>query len=355
MEKNLNNYKIVWHQGKLNDLREGKISSPICVRVKPTNKCNHNCFYCAYKSEISGVHDNANQRDEIPGKKMIEILNNFKEMGVKSVIYSGGGEPLVYPQISETIERTIDLGLDFAMITNGQNLEGKVSKLLAGNALWVRISANDCDAKTFSQTRRCNEKLFYKRNENIKEFANMKNKSCKLGIHFVVHRGNKNKIFDSAEFYKKLGADNIKFVPMWSNKPLEYHKLFREESTKQIKKAKKELESGGFKINNSYNDFLLNNTSEKNFRRCFRMEIVTAIGADCNVYTCPDKSYDEQGKIGSIKNISFKDLWFSDETKNFFKNFNPLEKCKDHFCTNEERNEVVQKFINLYKEHINFM
>jgi len=341
--------KIVHHPEKFSALREGKISPPICVRVKPTNKCNHSCFYCLYKTEISGIHKNIKQGDEIPREKMMEILDDFREMGVKAVIYSGGGEPLIHPDILEIIEKTVDYNMDLAIITNGQKLNGLEAEILADNASWVRVSANDCDVETFSKIRGRNEKWFYERNENIKRFAEIKKLSCRLGIHFVIHKENTSKIFDGAKFYKELGVDSIKFVPMWSKDFFEYHKSFRKSSEEQIKIARQELEDDKFKIIDTYEtDFSSSKTNQRNFSRCYMMQVVPAIGADCGVYPCHDASYEEQKKIGSVKDISFKNLWFS-KTREFFEKFNPSERCKNHACTNDNRNVEIDNKIREIK------
>ena len=38
------------------------------------------------------------------------------------------------------------------------------------------------------------------------------------------------------------------------------------------------------------------------------MQVVSVIGADCNVYNCHNKAYDKTGRVGSIKNQKFSDL-----------------------------------------------
>ena len=156
--------KIVWHHDKLDSLRKGIVTAPICVRIKPTNRCDHRCFYCSYDPDVEETNILSygfNRNDEIPFEKMMEILDDFKEMGVKGITFSGGGEPLIYPRIEEVLKKTIQNGIDLSIITNGQKLEGKKAEYLY-NAKWVRISLDSCKPETFCQSRRIPEVLFEK-------------------------------------------------------------------------------------------------------------------------------------------------------------------------------------------------
>ena len=85
------------------------------------------------------------------------------------------------------------------------------------------------------------------------------------------------------------------------------------------------------------------------------MQIVPVIGADAVVYFCHDKTYVTNGALGSLKEKSFKELWFSKETKEKFKSFNPMHECQQH-CTYDSRNILINDAIKNFDEnHINFI
>lgn len=350
------NLKIVWHHEKLNDLLNKKITAPISVRLKPTNKCNHKCFFCSYAPEFEYVlSEKLKRNDEIPKEKIIEILDNFKEMGVKTVTYSGGGEPLIYPHIVDALKKTIENGIELSIITNGQWLDGERAELLTG-ARWVRISIDACNAKTFSESRHVPESFFDKLVENIRQFAKNKKSGCELGINFVVHEKNCDEVYASAVLFKELGANHIKFTPLYTPRNFEtYHTPFKEKVIAQIKKAKKDIQDSKFAIYDTYeNDFNLGSKNRRCYKKCYIMQTVPVIGADCEVYFCHDKAYSSDGSLGSIKTKSFKDLWFSEETANIFENFNPIEGCPHH-CTYDARNIFLTEAINCFGEHVNFI
>ena len=126
------NLKIFDHIDKLNEaVKENKRVAPIYIRIKPTNYCNHKCYYCSYADSALGLRDSVQKQDQISWEKMQEIISDMKDMGVKAVTFSGGGEPLVYPHIVETMQQVLDAGIDLSIITNGQLLKEERAKVLA--------------------------------------------------------------------------------------------------------------------------------------------------------------------------------------------------------------------------------
>tara|TARA_Y100000034_G_C6910131_1_gene424125 strand:- start:10729 stop:11823 length:1095 start_codon:yes stop_codon:yes gene_type:complete len=352
--------KLAWHPEKLEALRDEKITAPICVRIKPTNKCNHRCFYCSYdpdaedKNLLSGGFK---RNDEIPRDKMMEILDDFKEIGVKAITYSGGGEPLIYPHIEEAFKKTLENKIDLSIITNGQTLSGVLADYLK-NAKWVRISLDACSKEIFSESRKVSGKFYEKLEKNLQEFAKNKEDFCELGINFVVHHLNKDTVYEAARHFKQLGVNHVKFTPRWIDKKGEwekYHEPFKESVIEQIKRANRELVDENFSIFDTYeNDFSLTGVPERTYSKCAIMQTVPVIGADSVVYFCHDKTYMKNGALGSIKDKSFKDLWFSPEAEKIFREFNAKKECPQH-CTYDSRNILVQDFIKGYDpHHINF-
>ncbi len=83
------------------------------------------------------------------------------------------------------------------------------------------------------------------------------------------------------------------------------------------------------------------------------MQILPVIGADLNIYPCQDKAYNlDEGLIGSIKDVRFKDFWFSDKNK-FFK-INPFKSC-DHHCVANAKNRLILDYLNVNEGHLAFV
>lgn len=353
-KKEYSDLKITWFPEKLKSLFKSEVTAPIHIRIKPTNKCVHNCFYCVYNPKFSSIHTEVDRISEIPRYKMLEVLSDIKEMGVKAITFSGGGEPLAYPYIEEVLEKVREYEIDYAMITNAQLLSGRKAELLR-DAKWIRVSADYCNPEIFEEIRETPANKFFEVSENLRNFAKLKNPKCVFGINFVVHEKNKDKIYESAKFFKELGLDYVRFSPVWNPDFLKYHEPFKERVIEQIKKAKEELEDNQFKVLDTFKkDFEFSNLSERTYSKCYFMQINPVIAADQIVYFCHNKAYDKSGILGSIKDKSFKEIWFSKEAADKFKTFDCKEGCK-HQCSNDPKNILIGDILESMGEHINFI
>lgn len=348
------NLKIFAHAQTLNDIDENKRVAPIYIRIKPTNYCNHKCNYCSYSDSELGLRDSVVRQDQIPWEKMQEIISDMKDMGVKAVTFSGGGEPLVYPHIEEAMQKILDAGIDLSIITNGQLLKDRRAEILT-NAKWVRISFDSANAQTYAKVRQIPLGAFDEVCDNIHRFSEIKRKDCELGINFVVNHENADQIYDMASMVRELGVNHIKYAARVTKDLFDYHAPFRKNVIEEIHRAKAELENENFRIINKYEgDFDSALVFHRCYDKCYINQIFTVIAADSKVYFCHDKAYVKKGVVGDLKDQSFKDLWFAEETIKRYREFDPQKEC-DHHCVYDDRNELLNTFYSLDKNHINFI
>jgi hypothetical protein len=120
---------------------------------------------------------------------------------------------------------------------------------------------------------------------------------------------------------------------------------------KQIAKAKEMFAIKDFEIFDSYHQQLESFT--KPYSWCPYLQILPVIAADQNVYSCQDKAYNlNDGLLGSIKNVRFKNCWFSDKDKFF--SINPSLHC-NHHCVANRKNRLLFDYLNADKEHLGFV
>lgn len=346
------NLKIFAHLEELDKVKNGERIAPIYVRIKPTNRCNQNCYYCHYKNPYLDL-DQYNPTDEIKREKMLEIVQDFKEIGVKAVTFSGGGEPLLYTYIEEAMEKLIEAGIDLSIITNGSLLHGKKAELLS-RAKWVRISLESGNEDTYSKIRGVNRDAFKLICDNIENFVLIKKPGCELGVNYVVGPSNFQEVYQTGKLMKELGVNHIKYTALMGCDAEKIHKPFKAEVISQIHELTDENDDNFHVINLYESDFEQNAVFGRNYAFCAIKDYVTVIAANSKIYYCHDKAYLSEGEVGDISKQSFKDVWFSEETTKRFLAFNPAEVCKHH-CVYDDRNELLNKFYGLDEQHINFI
>lgn len=345
--------KIFHHVDRIQGLLKGERVSPIYIRIKPTNVCNQNCFYCGYANDLLYDGRQVDKRESISWDCMERTLKELAEMKVKAVTFSGGGEPLCYHSIRETLRLVQSLGIDYSIITNGQALEGEIVDELK-NAKWVRISFDSSKAETYEKVRRVS--TYSKVVQNIANFALNKGENCTLGINCVITKQNAEEIFDICKMIKELGADNIKLSPIMVKEGEEdYHVQIKEIVKEQIIQAKQQLENENFQIVDKYsNDLAIAQAFRKKYHRCIIQELFAVIAADSKVYRCHQRAYVKEGEIGDLTQNSFKEIWNLQETVEDVRQFDAFEHCRFP-CAFDERNILLNDFINMDKNHINFI
>ncbi|MBI4665254.1 MAG: radical SAM protein [Nitrospinae bacterium] len=347
----------IFHFGeKLESLpkESGRIMAPLHVRIKPTNVCAHNCGYCAYRTDYLQLGKDMGRRDFIPQPKMMEIIGDLADMDVKAVTFSGGGDPFYYPHLAEAVKKLAATKIKFAALTNGAKLSGELAELFSANASWIRISIDGWDEKSYAEYRGVSEDEFRKVMGNIGAFAKL-NGNCYLGAVIVVDQKNAAHVYELVSRLKDAGVHSVKVSPcIMSNdgaKNNEYHRDIFEPVKEQAARAMEELAGEGFEIYDSYH--LLDDKFTKDYQWCPYLQILPVIGADQNVYSCHDKAYNlDCGLLGSIKEQSFKEMWFSD--KNRFYQINPSIHC-DHHCVVNRINKQILEFIEADPDHLEFV
>jgi len=108
----IDSHKLIYHLAPVYNWFKGKDIYPIYVEISPSGRCNHRCCFCAF--------DYLNYKPRYIKKDfLIKRLSEMSICGVKSIMYSGEGEPLLHKDIIDFILYTKKVGIDVALTTNG--------------------------------------------------------------------------------------------------------------------------------------------------------------------------------------------------------------------------------------------
>ncbi|MBI3553400.1 MAG: radical SAM protein [Elusimicrobia bacterium] len=342
--------KLFHFDGRLSAIAGGTASAPVHVRIKPINACNDDCWYCAYRSESLDLGNLMRLRDRLPDEKMAELARDLPAMGVRAVTFTGGGEPLLHPALPATIESLARGGVKTAALTNGAFLKDDAARALKRHGTWVRVSMDSWDDASHTESRGAKPGEFTTILSNMADFAALGG-DCELGVSFIVSRRNAARIYDACRLVKEAGARHVKLSAcIVGNSGAEnnaYHRPILEEVRAQIERCRV-LEDASFGLVDHYHE--MDDRFEKSYRVCRFLEFLTVIGADGGVYACQDKAYTESGFLGSIKDRSFRELWYSAECRDRRAAIDPSRVCSHH-CVAHAKNLLIEEYLSIDAEH----
>ena len=348
------NLKIFNYPDKIASLPGSReeVLPPIHIRIKPTNICNHDCWFCAYRQDDFQLGQTMVERDQIPLDKMMEIVDDLIDMKVQAVTFSGGGEPFVYPHLLKTVLRLADSGIAFASLTNGSRLSGEVAKVFAEHGVWVRVSLDGWDGPSYAKARHVKDTEFAKVLANMEAFKKLGGK-CDLSTVIVVGHDNGPHIHELVSRLAPLGIDSIKIAPVIVSNQGEantaYHAKHFELVREQIERAKSDF--GRFtEISDAFDNQL--HTFDKTYDWCPMLQIRPVIAADLNIYSCQDKAYNPDGLLFSIKDRRFKDAWMDNKAQ--FLRVRPSQHC-NHHCVAHGSNKLLLEYLDADPNHLPFV
>lgn len=340
--------KIFAHPTVVQKLNNGERVAPLLIQLMPQNLCSQNCSFCSYRRDGNKNNKMFDDREYMSLEKMLEVLDDSKEIGVKSFEITGGGEPSIYRYFKEMVIRMVEYNFDIGIVSNGTGLKEDYIKTMVPNLLWARISIDSGNIEDYCKIRECDPKhwkLAWKAVENLAKYGN--HPEFTLGTGFVVTPENYLGILDGVRMMKEHGSHNVRISAAFTEKFLDFYSLGSVGSRDKVIETAKELaakakqlyEDDKFKVYNLF-DERIQNIEEKgqNYSYCMEKEVVCVIGGDEKVYTCCSWAFHPNGLIGDIKDKRFKDLWFGEDTSKFFKQHDAKTIC-DIMCLYQLRNE----------------
>lgn len=207
------------------------------LQVEPAIACNLNCVMCPWR-EIT-------KNSENHGLMSSEVWNAIRPYlsEAKSVDFTGGGEPLLQPQLPEWIAEAKAAGCETGFLSNGLLLKKeKLQRILDAGVDWICVSMDGADAELYEKIRIGSN--FKRVCENVANIAEMRTGSLpKTMINFVLMDLNFHQVEDIVRLTARLGVDQVNFkqcdvIRGTSGKG---HGLFGTRETREISRLKKKL------------------------------------------------------------------------------------------------------------------
>lgn len=355
LDNNFFKYKILTYPDVLDKMVKDESVNPINLEINLTNICNHKCIWCTY----GYLHSSTDTLDKVDVKN---VLDDAYKMGVKSITWTGGGEPLVHKDFYEIIEYAAKYKFKQGLNTNGVLLNDKIIECLAKNFSYVRFSVDSGSSECTKRCHQTSENDFDKIINNIKKLCNAKKQyetNIVIGYSFLIDQSNVNDMITATQIAKDANVDYIQFKPI-----VNYYKSNSQFSSKSAiwEKIKENfskirlIEDDKFKIRILEHKFsnikLQNENFGRKYDKCYGCDLLASIGANGSVDLCCAYKGLKQWSLGNIKEEKFIDIWNGKKRQDVKRDIE-IKKCPP-MCKADEINRLVD-FIKKFDANKEFI
>lgn len=333
-----------WLQG------EGRLY-PIEVEIGLSGACNHRCIFCAV--DYMGYQPNF-----LDTKIVLDTLKDLADKGLKSVIYSGEGEPLLHKDAPFIIAKTKELGIDAALATNGVLLTRDKAEICLHALTWIRFSIAAATEETYQKIQRGKPGDLGRVLKNLEDAVAIKREKklrTTLGAQLLLLPENRNEVVMLAKTLREIGLDYLTVKP-FSQHPSSIAKREVDYSeTDALAEELKSIATDSFQIH-FRRQSMENVAHEKPYDRCHALPFMTHIDAKGEVFPCIAFVGDENFRYGNLYEKSFVEIWESPRTADIMNTF-----CGDFLrnkCRKACRLDEMNKYLHELKHpggHVNFI
>ena len=206
-------------------------------QVESSIACNLRCIMCPWEDVRREAENRGHMREEV-WDSIVPYLND-----VRSVDFTGGGEPLLQPRLLDWIAQAKAAGCDAGFLSNGMLLQPSISDSLLDLGLnWIGFSIDGADRTTYEMIRRGAD--FDKLCDNISYLTGRRvNNRPLVMINFVIMRTNFHQLEPIVRLAHELQADQVNFkqCDVVRGEHGKGHGLFDSSDSKEIKELQKAM------------------------------------------------------------------------------------------------------------------
>jgi MoaA/NifB/PqqE/SkfB family radical SAM enzyme len=199
-------YKLLMQYDKLMDLANGKQVYPSTLELDVSGKCNHKCRWCV---DPEGSHSNVLMDKAVA----LKILQEAYTLGIRGVVFKGGGEPALHPELDKIIRGAKALGFEIGVVTNGTRLK-RLIPVYTEACDYVRISVDAVDEAMRMDIHGVND--FSSLTSSISGFTSVKQERHPVvGLSFCIEYKQKNSIPQIIASGEKMNVDYVLIRPVF--------------------------------------------------------------------------------------------------------------------------------------------
>jgi len=350
----IDSHKLIYHVGRVSEWLEGKEIYPIYAEISPSGACNHRCVFCGldfmeYKSRF------------LETDLLKKRLSEMADLGLKSIMFGGEGEPLLHKNIDSLTVHAKSEGIDVAFTTNGVLLNKKIVDNALESITWIKISIGGATEETYSKIHRTKPddlKRVFKNLSYAVEVKEKKGYKTTLGMQLILLPENWAEAIQLARKAKEIGMNYLVIKP-YSQHPLSKTKAYQEirySDYLYLSDELKKLNDENFNVIFRMHTMKKWDEAQHKYEKCLALPFWSYIDAGGDVWGCSCYLGDNKFYYGNIYENTFAEIWKGEQRKKSLDWTNTVldvSKCRVN-CRMDEINRYLWGLKNP-PEHVNFI
>ncbi len=303
----IDSHKLLYHVPRVNAWLEGTDVYPIYMELSPAGACNHRCTFC-------GLDFMNYQPRFLDWPILRERLTELGELGLKSIMHGGEGEPLLHKNFCELVAHGKQCGIDQAITTNGVLLTPERAEKLLTDCEWIKVSLNAGTAETYAAVHRTKSEDFSKVIGNLQAAVKMRREKgwkCTLGAQMLLLPENRSEAATLGRIARDTGLDYLVIKP-YSQHPQSHTDKYKDIDYSQdlaLAEELQKLSTPEFSLIFRARTMQKWNEGGHPYRRCLALPFWSYIDAGGNVWGCSVYLGDERFNYGNIHEQTFATIW----------------------------------------------
>nr|CRH04872.1 Putative radical SAM domain protein. Putative Fe-S oxidoreductases [Candidatus Magnetococcus massalia] len=360
----IDSHKLIYHPQRVADLlavgddwERAKALYPLYLEISPIGACNHRCTFCAV--DYIG-YPSTNRLDMA---MMAQRLPEMAQLGVKSIMYAGEGEPLLHKEISTMIETTKQVGIDVALTTNATVLPSDFLHRALPHISWIKASINAGTPAGYAAIHQTKESDFQLAIDNLKAMVAARkthNLDVTLGAQALLLPENAEEMLALGRICRdEIGLDYLVIKPYSQHlfsetrryEGLDYDDLMA------LEEPLSQLSREGFQL-------VFRRATMARYRDGDRYEKCRSVPylwgyvmADGTFSGCSAFLLDKRFEYGNLNQATFQQIWQGEQRRqgwHFVREELDISQCRSN-CRMDAINRYLHRLDGAPVAHVNFI
>jgi len=306
------------------------LQHPFTVYIEQTKYCNFKCFYCIHSTrdvangEFQKLGHHMQHMDADFYEKILRDLKDFPAGGIKRIVFSGLGEPLMNPRLPEFVRLAVDAGIAgrVEVITNGMLLEPTVSDALVDAGITnINISVQGIHAEGYEKT--CGVKMDFGKYVRNLSYLYENRKQAKIYI----------KAIDATLPSEEEKKEFYRIFEKISDRIFIEHLVVMQQQMEDLK----DIVDG---TKNFYGEEL-----DLDRKVCAQSFYFLQVGCTGETFPCPVPGLGKGLSMGNAKEMSLQEIWNGERRKVLLrmmlrKRKDDIPECRNCTCFNAINNPM---------------